>query len=72
MVHGPVVGLALLEALDERLDGHWRLDAVRAHFHEMAGDSQAAATHYRAAAARTTSAPERDYMVSQAARLSAR
>jgi predicted RNA polymerase sigma factor len=72
MVHGPAVGLALLEPLDERLDRHWRLDAVRAHFHEMAGDTEAAAAHCRAAAARTTSAPERDYMISRAARLSAR
>ena len=31
MVHGPAAGLALLEALDEPLAGHYRLDAVRAH-----------------------------------------
>ena len=40
MVHGPAAGLALLEPLDTdaRLGGHYRLDAVRAHLLEMAGD----------------------------------
>ena len=40
MVHGPPAGLELLEALDAdgRLAGHYRLDAVRAHLLEMAGD----------------------------------
>ena len=40
MVHGPAAGLALLETLDAdaRLAGHHRLDAVRAHLLEMAGD----------------------------------
>ena len=39
-VHGPQAGLALLDALDgdERMAGHHRLDAVRAHLLEMAGD----------------------------------
>ncbi len=69
MVHGPAAGLTLLEALDEPLAGHYRLDAVRAHLHEMAGDTDAAVAHYRAAAARTTSVPERDYLSIQAARL---
>ena len=57
MVHGPRAGLELLEALDadERLAGHYRLDAVRAHLLEMAGDREAAIAHYRAAAGRTTS-----------------
>ena len=71
MVHGPAAGLELLEALDEdaRLHGHHRLDAVRAHLLEMAGDRQAAMAHYRAAAGRTTSLPERNYLMTQAARL---
>ena len=43
MVHGPAAGLKLLEPLDEPLGGHYRLDAVRAHLYEMAGDTQAAA-----------------------------
>ena len=71
MVHGPPAGLELLEALDadERLAGHYRLDAVRAHLLEMAGDREAAIAHYRAAAERTTSIPERNYLITQAARL---
>jgi RNA polymerase sigma factor (sigma-70 family) len=70
MTHGPAAGLALLEALDERLDGHYRLDAVRAHLFEMAGDMDAAVTHYRVAANRTTSVPEQHYLATKAARLS--
>jgi hypothetical protein len=46
MVHGPAAGLKLLEPLDGPLAGHCRLDAVRAHLLEMAGDPQAAVTHY--------------------------
>jgi RNA polymerase sigma factor (sigma-70 family) len=71
MAHGPAVGLTLLEPLDEPLAGHYRLDAVRAHLYEMAGDTQAAMAHYRAAAARTTSIPEQQYLTTQAARLRA-
>ena len=71
MVHGPAAGLKLLEPLDEPLGGHYRLDAVRAHLYEMAGDTQAAMAHYRAAAARTTSIPEQQYLTTQAARLRA-
>ncbi|GIM64140.1 RNA polymerase sigma factor [Actinoplanes auranticolor] len=69
MVHGPAEGLRLLTTLDERLLGHYRLDAVRAHLYERAGDTPAAITHYRAAAARTTSTPERQYLTTRAARL---
>ncbi len=71
MVHGPATGLKLLEALDEPLAGHYRLDAVRAHLCEMAGDTQQAIAHYRAAANRTTSIPEQHYLATQAARLRA-
>jgi RNA polymerase sigma factor (sigma-70 family) len=73
MVHGPAHGLALLHALDDdpRLSGHYRLDAVRAHLLERAGERDAAIAMYRAAAARTTSIPERDYLIARAARLSA-
>jgi predicted RNA polymerase sigma factor len=72
MVHGPCKGLELLRALDSdpRLAGHHRLDAVRAHLLEMAADHETAIKHYRLAAARTTSIPERNYLVTQAARLS--
>jgi predicted RNA polymerase sigma factor len=71
MVHGPAVGLELLEALDadERLAGHYRLDAVRAHLCERAGDHTAAIAHYLAAASRTTSVPERNYLTTQASKL---
>jgi predicted RNA polymerase sigma factor len=74
MVHGPRLGLDLLQSLDSdtRLAGHYRLAAVRAHLYEMAGDHQAAAANYLAAAAgRTTSVPERDYLNMRAARLTA-
>lgn len=71
MVHGPSKGLELLTTLDadSRIAGHYRLDAVRAHLLEMAGDHPAAITYYRMAAARTTSIPERNYLMTQAARL---
>ena len=72
MVRGPSAGLELLNALEEdgRLAGHHRLDAVRAHLLEMAGDHLSAVEHYRIAAGRTTSLPERNYLMTQAARLS--
>ncbi|MGA9673566.1 MAG: sigma-70 family RNA polymerase sigma factor [Terracidiphilus sp.] len=71
MVHGPSQGLHLLEPLDNdgRLAEHHRLDAVRAHLYEMLGDRETAIRHYRAAAARTTSIPEQNYLMTQAARL---
>ena len=72
MVHGPAAGLDLLKALDtdDRLSRHHRLDAVRAHLFELAGDRAAALAHYRAAAKKTASLPERNYLLTQAARLS--
>ena len=71
MVHGPSAGLKFLDALDDddRLADHHRVDAVRAHLLEMAGDHEAAVTHYRLAANRTASLPERNYLLTQAARL---
>ncbi len=71
MVDGPEAGLALLENLDERLDGHHRLHATRAHLLEMAGDTGAAIAEYRTAADRTNSLPEQHYLTTQAARLNA-
>jgi predicted RNA polymerase sigma factor len=53
------------------MNGHYRLDAVRAHLLEMAGDKERALVHYRAAAERTMSIPERDYLTTKAARVSA-
>jgi len=69
MVNGPAAGLAALGGLDDRLPGHHRLDAVRAHLLEMAGDPDGAITHYLRAAGRTTSLAERDYLAGKAARL---
>jgi predicted RNA polymerase sigma factor len=51
------------------MSGSHRLDAVRGHLFEMAGDHAAAIRHYRAAAGRTTSVPERNYLTTRAARL---
>jgi RNA polymerase sigma factor (sigma-70 family) len=71
MVHGPAAGLALLSALDAdpRVTEHHRLDAARAHLLERSGDHQGAIEHYRRAAGRTTSIPEQNYLLTQAARL---
>jgi len=71
MVHGPAAGLELLNGLDADggLKGHHRLDAVRAHLLELAGDRDAAVAHYLVAAGRSTSLPERNYLLTQAARL---
>jgi len=71
MVHGPEAGLELLKRLDTdgRLAGHHRLDAVRAHLLELAGDRHGAVANYQAAAARTTNLAERNYLLTQAARL---
>jgi predicted RNA polymerase sigma factor len=72
MVNGPTKGLELVDALeaDTRLADHHRLDAVRAHLLELAGDHMAAIRHYRAAAGKTGNLPERNYLLTQAARLS--
>ena len=71
MVHGPAAGLdQLAEAeTDPGLAGHHRVDAVRAHLLEMAGDVEAARVHYRRAARRTLSIPEQRYLESRAAKL---
>jgi RNA polymerase sigma factor (sigma-70 family) len=71
MVHGPREGLNLLDVLkgEPRMAEHHRMDAVRAHLLEMAGDSQAAVRYYRAAAGKTVNLPERNYLLMQAARL---
>jgi RNA polymerase sigma factor (sigma-70 family) len=71
MVRGPQTGLELLRRLDDndRISNHHRLDAVRAHLLEMAGDRPAASASYRSAARRTTSLPEQRYLEGQAERL---
>jgi RNA polymerase sigma factor (sigma-70 family) len=71
MADGPEAGLALLAPLadDERLAGHHRLPAVRAHLREMAGDRAGAEADYRTAARLTTSLPEQRYLRERAAGL---
>ena len=68
-VDGPLAGLRATEHLDARLGDSHRLDAVRAHLHERAGDRLIAAELYARAAARTRSTAERDHLTKQAARL---
>ena len=69
MVHGPRAGLDLIDALDkdDRIAGHYRIDAVRGHLFERAGDRARAVDHYRRAADKTTSIPERRYLIGKAA-----
>jgi predicted RNA polymerase sigma factor len=66
MVHGPAAGLRVLDGLDDSLP---RIDQLRAHLHELAGDTDAALTHYRRAAGRATNLAERRYLDAQVARL---
>ena len=71
MVHGVDTGLRMIDALDDdaRIAGHYRLDAVRGHLYEKAGDVERSVKHFRAAAERTASIPERDYLRTKMARL---
>ena len=71
MVHGPASALDELAAAERHaaLAGHHRVDAVRAHLLEMAGDREAARAAYRVAARHTLSVPEQRYLESRAARL---
>ena len=72
MVSGPRAGLALLGILDadERMANNHRLEAVRGHLLERAGDAVAARESYLKAAKMTASLPEQRYLTLQAARLS--
>ena len=71
MVHGPRAGLELLGELDkdERMAQNHRLESVRAHLLELAGDPDAARQSFRRAAGMTASLPEQHYLASRAARL---
>ena len=69
MVHGPASGLAMVDGVADRLPGSHRVDAVRAHLLEMAGDHPAAVSHYQRAAALATNLSEQRYLATRAARL---
>jgi RNA polymerase sigma factor (sigma-70 family) len=71
MVHGPRAGLALLGTLDhdERMTRNHRLEAVRGHLLELAGELEAARVSYQRAARMTASIPEQRYLALRAARL---
>lgn len=71
MVDGPRAGLALLGTLDsdDRMAHTHRLEAVRGHLLELAGDAGGAHESYRRAARMTASVPEQRYLTLQAARL---
>jgi RNA polymerase sigma factor (sigma-70 family) len=71
MVNGPRAGLALLGTLDddERMAHSHRLEAVRGHLLERAGELAAARDSYRKAARMTASIPEQRYLALKAARL---
>lgn len=67
MRDGPAAGLALLADLAAGpLAGHHRLDAVRAHLLERAGDRPAAAAYYRAAALKATNLAEQRFLTLRA------
>jgi predicted RNA polymerase sigma factor len=70
-VHGARAGLAQLAAAeaDPGLAGHHRVDAVRAHLLDIAGDGPAARACYQLAARRTLSVPEQRYLQARAAQL---
>jgi len=71
MLKGPDAGLRRVDTIaqDERLKGHYRIDVVRAHLYERMGQHDLALEHYRRAAERTASLPERNYLLGKAARL---
>ena len=74
MVEGPAAGLLVVDTIaqDERLKDHYRVDAVRAHLYERMDQRDLALEHYRRAAERTASLPERNYLLTKAARLASR
>jgi RNA polymerase sigma factor (sigma-70 family) len=73
MVHGPRAGLTFLSYLDKypQLAGQHRLEAVRAHLLELAGEPEKARESYQAAARLTASEPERAYLLRRAEHLGA-
>lgn len=71
MARGPERGLALLDELDgdPRIKHHYRLDAVRGHLLERLGRRAAALPYFLAAAEKTASVPERNYLLLKIGRL---
>ncbi len=71
MVDGPRAGLAVLGTLDadDRMANTHRLEAVRGHLLELAGELEAARESYRRAATMTASVPEQRYLAMRASRL---
>ena len=69
MVHGAAAGLEAMESAqaDPALADHYRVDAVKAHLLDLAGDQEAARVYYKQAARRTLSLPEQRYLNSRAA-----
>lgn len=65
-VDGPLAGLRAVAKVSADVPRH---AAVRAYLHERAGDIEEARRLYAAAARAATSAPERDHLTRQAARL---
>lgn len=70
-VRGPRAGLALLGTLatEDQVAHTHRLETVRAHLLERAGDATAARESYLRAARMTASVPEQRYLAMRAARL---
>ena len=69
MVHGPRAGLEKLDAL-HALKDNYRLIAARGHLLERLGEPAAAAAAFRLAAQKTSSLPERNFLLLRAASLS--
>jgi RNA polymerase sigma factor (sigma-70 family) len=74
MVRGPEAGLEELSRAEAEpaLSGHHRVEAVRAHLLEQAGQQDAAAAAYRCAGHLTLSIPERRYLEARARASTAR
>lgn len=70
-VNGPEAGLELLATLDDdsRMSQTHRLESVRGHLLELAGDTGAAREAYLRAAGKTASEPEKQYLTRRAERL---
>jgi RNA polymerase sigma factor (sigma-70 family) len=69
MAGTPQDGLAILESVQDRLAGNYRVDAVRGYLLDLCGDREEAATAFARAADRTANLPERRYLIARAARL---